>query len=83
MAFDLLKFSGPRPHDERRQRGRRVDHLGRGHGFLGHTHPVSKEYHCPRHPFGRRVLHAPGHPAVQTARQQANQDCAPGLRVQR
>ena len=49
MAFDLLKFSRPRPHDERRQRGRRVDHLGRGHGFLGHTHPVSKEYHCPRY----------------------------------
>ena len=41
MAFDLLKFSRPRPHDERRQRGRRVDRLGRGHGFLGHTHPIS------------------------------------------
>ena len=41
MAFDLLKFSRPRPHDERRQRGRRVDRLGRGHGFLGHPHPVS------------------------------------------
>lgn len=62
MAFDLLKFSRPRPHDERRQRGRRVDRLGRGHGFLSHPHPVSKEYHCPRHPFGCRVLHAPGQP---------------------
>ena len=41
MAFDLLKFSRPRPHDERRQRGRRVDRLGRCHGFLGHTHPIS------------------------------------------
>ena len=43
----FLADSRPRPHDERRQRGRRVDRLGWGHGFLGHTHPVSKEYHCP------------------------------------
>ena len=35
MAFDLLKFSRPRSHDERRQRGRRVDRLGRGHGHSG------------------------------------------------
>ena len=31
----FLADSRPRPHDERRQRGRRVDRLGRGHGHSG------------------------------------------------
>ena len=57
MAFDLLKFSRYRPHDERRQRGRRVDRLGRYLGILGNSQPILEEHRRSRTPQKPNIIH--------------------------